>query len=143
MQGKKSKCLVGNEYEVCETVNGYLKYRSVPEEIIPTSVKRDNSERFLTEARKTRPGALLALTRRLKRHEKEGVPYSAINQYFRGELSEDDGPFGTSYIRSLLTYDPRSETPLTYAQVFASLQSAPSSFDWTSLWDIIEGLEYD
>lgn len=137
------ECPVSSEYEVCEYKNGYLHFRPQASNNV-SSERRENSDRFEVEARRTKPGTLLALVRRLKRHEKEGVPYSVVNKYLRSELGTDDtSPFGKGYIASIITYDPKSDSPLTYAQVYTALDNAPSSFDWVSIWDIVEGLEYD
>lgn len=165
---KNLECPVSSEYEICERVNGYLRYRPVAEKnetvtqtkvkSVPKSQNKNNSKKKVNslnnnrnhdkievQARKTKPGALLTLIRRLKKHEKEGVEYKVINKYLRGELdgTVDYSPFGTGYVLSIITYDPRTESALTYSQVYQALEKTPSSFDWTSLWEVIEGLIWD
>ena len=130
-----------SEFDICDTrqINGsnYTYVRGKVEHTLSNKIK--------VETRKTKPGAYIALIRRIKEHEKEGIPYSVLNKYFRGEFGKTDSmnPMGIGYASEILTYDPRHDTPKTYTQVIDALQKAPESLDWMQLWDVIEGLKYD
>ena len=100
---KNLECPVSSEYEICERVNGYLRYRPVAEKnetVTQTKVK--------------------------------SVPKSQNKNNSKKKV-----------VLSIITYDPRTESALTYSQVYQALEKTPSSFDWTSLWEVIEGLIWD
>jgi hypothetical protein len=154
----KMSCPVRGEFDKCELVttsDGGQYYHFIPKSQLGTSKQPVTSARkvektvpqetrFKTEALKTSAGALLALIRRLNQHQQAGIDYSVINQYFLGQLNTTNtNPMGNGYILSILTYDPRNDTPLTYATVISSLSNAPSSIDWTTIWDTIDGLHFD
>ncbi len=128
-----------SEFDVCDTRQvGGGNYTYVRGKATPVT-----SNRIKVEARKTKPGAYIALVRRIKEHEKEGIPYSFLNKYFRGEFGKTDNmnPMGIGYASELLTYDPRYDDVKTYSQVLDALGKAPESLDWLQLWDIIEDLK--
>lgn len=127
------QCPSDGKYDTCTVKDGYVH--------IVGSSKAVESHKV--EARRSKGGAVLALLRRLKMHEEKGVPYSAINGYFRAELKSggDSSPFGM--FTEILTYDPRSDPAKTYAGVYASINQYSENLDWLSLWDVIEGLSYD
>ena len=143
-------CPIDGEYDSCVVEHGYVKIvgksRPVIEKksetrpiVAPTAPKKS----FPVAARKSKAGAVLALLRRLKMHEDKGIPYSTINSYFRSEFKAggDSSPFGM--FTDMLTYDPRSDPPKNYAQVYVSIQQYSESLDWMALWDVIDGLAYD
>jgi hypothetical protein len=108
-----------------------------------TNSERDS--RFPVEARRSKGGARLALIRRLITHRDKGVPYAAINAYFRKEF-DDIGATDSmmsGFIVDILTYDPRNETAKDYSEVLAALNSSSANLDWLQFWDIIDGLEWD
>lgn len=151
-------CPVQGDFDKCELItntDGGQYYHFVPKSQSvaskPSVTSRQKVERpipqenkFKAEAIKTSPGALLALIRRLGQHQQAGIDYSVINQYFLRQLnSNDTNPMGNGYILSILTYDPKYDTPKTYAGVITSLGNAPASIDWTTIWDTIDGLHSD
>ena len=152
-------CPFGGEYDVCRVENGYTRYVGKSSSVeLPKATQtapqrapramaqvesRGTASGHLVEARRSRAGAVLALIRRLKKHEDQNIPYSTINSYFRTEFKAggDSSPFGM--FTDLLTYDPRNDSPKTYAQVYTSINQYAESLDWLSLWDVIDGLAYD
>jgi hypothetical protein len=75
----------------------------------------------------------------------KGVPYSAINAYFRKELNDAgmDDNMATSFIVDMLTYDPRNDQPKDYPGVLAALQNSSENYNWLPFWDIVDGLSWD
>lgn len=134
------QCPSDGKYDTCTVKDGYLH---IVGSSTPVQSERSSFQSHKVEARRSKGGAVLALLRRLKMHEEKGVPYSAINSYFRAELKSggDSSPFGM--FTEILTYDPRSDPAKTYAGVYASINQYSENLDWLSLWDVIEGLSYD
>lgn len=131
----KMSCPIQGDFDVCEVKN-YHGGQYV-------EIKTKSSQKV--QARRTKAGAYLALIRRLKKHQSENIPYSVINKYFRDELGSHNtmNPMGTGFIIDILTYDPRTEQSKDYNDVLIRLEQAPSSLDWTQIWDVLEGLVWD
>jgi len=123
---------MSGDFDICEVKAGYTfiipKSEHKAGKSKPVSLKRSNA------------GALLFLIRNLKKLEEDGVDYYAINQYFRDELLNKSSSMIGAYIVEILTYDPRDNTPKSYADVYAALRKAPSSLNWLEIWDVIDGL---
>lgn len=115
--------------------------------IVPTREVKTTRQtnRPLVEARKTAAGTRLSLIRRLIQSQAKGVPYSAINAYFRKELNDAgmDDNMATSFIVDMLTYDPRNDQPKDYPGVLAALQNSSENYNWLPFWDIVDGLSWD
>lgn len=104
------------------------------------------SSEFKVEAtRKTSPGVKLAFIARLKKLEQAGVPFSAVNEYLRAELGTGStmNPLGLGYVVEMLTYDPRNDSPKSYTEAQEALAKIPSSMDWGSLYEIVEGMNFE
>ena len=132
-------CPIDGNYDSCTVMDGYTKIVGKSRQASKVEVQSNHP----VQARKSKGGVVLALLRRLKMHEDKGVPYSAINNYFRSEFKNgnDSSPFGM--FTDMLTYDPRTDPAKTYAAVYASINQYSESLDWLSLWDVIDGLSYD
>jgi len=141
------RCPIDGEYEVCTPMNGYVyvkgRVSTTPASATGNVRSTTPDPRPLVQARKTKAGAVLALVRRLKTHEEKGVAYSIINSYFRTEFKNggDSSPMGM--FTDILTYDPKTDPPKSYADVYTSIDRFSEALDWLSLWDLIDGLSYD
>lgn len=138
-------CRKVGQTDVCESRKvGNASYTYV---LGGSSEEREVSKapRFSVEARKSKAGARLALIRRLTEHQTKGVPYSAINAYFKKEfddLGATDSMTG-GFIVDMLVYDPRNDAPKDYPEVLAALNASSANLDWLQFWDIIDGLTWD
>ena len=108
---------------------------------IPQSGQSD----FLAGMKRTTPSVKFAFYRTLKKCEKEGMPYSMINSYLRGELgsAHNNNPMGMGYILEMLTWDPRHDPAKTYAEAYQFLERQSSSLDWSHLYDVVEGMKFE
>ena len=136
-----NNCPSDGQYHTCKPMNGYTHIVGIARPEVQSTASQPVRQKV--EARKSKGGAVLALLRRLKIHEEKGVPYSAINSYFRSEFKSggDSSPFGM--FTEILTYDPKSDPAKSYAAVYASINQYADNLDWLSLWDVIDGLTYD
>ena len=141
-------CPVPGDFEVCELVTTagqeYLKLRT-RSEVIVTENKRQSKK---TKAmRKSNAGVKLAFIARLKQLEKSGVPYSSVNEYLRTELDVNNAhlnPFGMGYLVEMITYDPRNgfnHQTKSYADVYLAVEQVPSSVNWRSMAEIVDGMD--
>lgn len=156
-RGKKPDCPIKGDFELCEYVGKgeqkYLKVRTTgkmkPERFARNSEESSsNSSGYKVDAmRKSSAGVKIGFIARLKKLEKDGIPYSAVNEYLRAELGANGGgtlnPLGTGYIVEMITYDPRHDSPISYAEVQQKLMQMPSSINWGSLYDIVDGLNFE
>lgn len=104
-----------------------------------------SSSPFPVEAKRSKAGARLALIRRLITHRDKGIPYSAINAYFKKEFDDIGASesMSSSFIADILIYDPRNDPAKDYPEVLAALNASSANLDWLQFWDIIEGLTWD